>query len=142
MDVKIKKLHKEAVTPKYSTDGAACFDIHSLTEGVVMPNAGLVCDTGLAFEVPQGHAMFVFSRSGHGFKQAMRLANAVGVIDADFRGQIRVKLTVDCQIPVTISKFDRVAQALILPVEQVNFIVTDELSSTDRGQGGFGSTGA
>lgn len=94
--MKIKKLHPAAVVPTYGTEGAACFDLYA-----VQPEAEIrVVDTatvrtGLAFEVPQGFVMLVFSRSGHGFKNDVRLANCVGVIDSDYRGELMVKLTND-----------------------------------------------
>lgn len=90
--------------------------------------------------------MLVFSRSGHAFNQDIRLGNSVGVIDSDFRGEVKVKLRRDSPLPPTkpfhISSGDRVAQALVLPIEQVEFEVAEELSQTLRGEGGFGSTGA
>lgn len=142
--MKIKKLHPAAVVPTYGTEGSACFDLYA-----VQPEAEIrVVDTatvrtGLAFEVPQGFVMLVFSRSGHGFKNDVRLANCVGVIDSDYRGELMVKLTndnpSDC---LAVHPGDRIAQAMLLPVSQTYFEVVDELSSTDRGAGGFGSTGA
>lgn len=142
--MKIKKLHPAAVVPTYGTEGAACFDLYA-----VQPEAEIrVVDTatvrtGLAFEVPQGFVMLVFSRSGHGFKNDVRLANCVGVIDSDYRGELMVKLTndnpSDC---LAVHPGDRIAQAMLMPVSQTYFEVVDELSSTDRGAGGFGSTGA
>ena len=142
--MKIKKLHPAAVVPTYGTEGSACFDLYA-----VQPEAEIrVVDTatvrtGLAFEVPQGFVMLVFSRSGHGFKNDVRLANCVGVVDSDYRGELMVKLTndnpSDC---LAVHPGDRIAQAMLLPVSQTYFEVVDELSSTDRGAGGFGSTGA
>lgn len=144
MKVQIKKLRPEAVVPRYATPGSACFDLHAITcESAVSPNA-LVFGTGLAFEVPEGHAMLIFSRSGHGFKNDVRLANCVGVIDADYRGEVKVKLTCDRapgQEDLRVNTGDRVAQAMVLPVERVQFVVVDELSDTERGEAGFGSTG-
>ena len=144
MFVKIKKLHPDAQVPTYGSHGAACFDLYSVSNcKVVMLSMPQTFDTGLAFAVPDGHVMLIFSRSGHGFKNGVRLANCVGIIDSDYRGEILVKLRTDkphsC-LPVC--KGDRIAQAMILPVEQVRFDVCDDLSETIRGQNGFGSTGA
>lgn len=87
--------------------------------------------------------MMVYSRSGHGFKSDTRLANCVGVIDSDYRGELMVKLTYDGnECGELIQPGDRIAQAMIIPVEQVQFELADELSDTERGTGGFGSTGA
>lgn len=140
MNIKIKKLHPEAIIPKYATDGAACFDIHSITECCTQePQA--ILETGLAFEIPEDHVMLLFSRSGHAFKQDIRLANAVGVLDSDYVGQVMVKLTCDTNAGIKVSKGERIAQAMIIPVQQVSFEVVEELKSTERGEGGFGSTG-
>jgi dUTP pyrophosphatase len=142
MQVKMKKLREDAVTPTYSTPGSACFDLSVPTdEGDRHSGIGtLAVDTGLAFEVPEGFAMLVFSRSGQGFKSNTRLANCVGIIDSDYRGQLKVKLTRDDDGPLVVKAGDKIAQALVLPVEQVQFLLVDELSDTERGEQGFGST--
>ena len=148
MNLKIKKLHPNAVVPQYATAGAACFDLHAIN----VPSGALFVDredygpntfdTGLAFEVPTGHVMLVFSRSGHGFKHDVRLANCVGVIDADYRGEVKVKLTSDASLgQMLVQEGDRIAQAMVLPVRQVAFEVVEEIGDTARGAGGFGSTG-
>lgn len=145
MQVKIKKLHPDAITPTYGTDGAACFDIYTLTAGGIDgEDRWPVCDysTGLSFEIPKDHVMLVFSRSGHGFKHDVRLSNCVGVIDSDYRGELKVKLTADKYGSLDVNAGDRIAQAMILPVQQVKFMEVDELSVTERGIDGFGSTGA
>jgi dUTP pyrophosphatase len=143
MEIKIKKLSPSAKLPTYATDGSACFDLYSTTVGFVR-DAGLnIFGTGLAFEIPKGHVMLVFSRSGHGFKHGVRLANCTGVIDSDYRGEVMVALVSDReQTELAVFQGDRIAQAMILPVEQVQFVLSDELSETERGTGGFGSTGA
>lgn len=141
MQVKIKKLHPDAIIPQYATPGAACFDLSCTDPGNQTHNYNIVLNTGLAFEIPEGHVMLIFSRSGHGFKNNTRLANCVGVIDADYRGEVKVKLTVDPGGEFDVATGDRIAQAMIIPVEQVQFAVVDELGNTERGTGGFGSTG-
>lgn len=141
--VKVKKLHPDAVIPKYATAGAACFDLHSIQDGYVsdMGESSLVFDTGLAFEIPDSHVMLIFSRSGHGFKNNVRLANAIGVIDADYRGEVKVKLTADDDGELDVKHGDRIAQAMILPVQQIELLEVEELGDTERGTSGFGSTG-
>lgn len=136
MEVKIKYLHPDAKTPTYGTEGAACFDLYAATTYV---NEDLTheFDTGLAFEFPEGHVMLVYSRSGFGFRDGAKLVNAVAVIDQDFKGSVRIKY--DHPIPAGVG--DRIAQAMIIPVEKVAFEVVDELNETKRGQSGFGSTG-
>lgn len=147
MIVKIKKVHPDAIAPQYATPGAACFDLHA----VGLPDIGdtplrfepVLVRTGLAFEVPEGHVMRIYSRSGHGFKNHTRLANCVGVIDSDYRGEVMVMLTRDAGPgqAVIVRNGDRIAQGIIEPVQQVQFAMVDELSETERGTGGFGSTG-
>ena len=155
MKIRIKKLHPNAITPKPATDGAACFDLHAATVmGAAQLGANIedghpvACGTGLSFEIPDGYAMLIFSRSGHGFKHGIRLANCVGIIDSDYRGEVAVKLTKDYdwgdeeKQPPMISPGDRVAQAMVVPVPRVVFEESDELAPTVRGTGGFGSSGA
>lgn len=149
MNVKIKRLHPAAIIPSYGSDGAACFDLHALPEGKdawaqINKGTPTVLRTGLAFEIPDGHVMLVFSRSGHGFRQNVRLSNCVGVIDADYRGEVMVKLVRDEYDggDMVVRHGDRIAQAIILPYPSVRFQEVAELSTTERGAGGFGSTGA
>lgn len=148
MKLRFQKLDPRATMPQYATPGAACFDLHAVMKEDrqfwVLPDAPLVVSTGLAFEVPPGHVMLIFSRSGHGFKNAARLANCVGVIDSDYRGEVKIKLTCDDRYVPTlgVQHGDRVAQAMLVPYPQVSFIETETLTATERGVGGFGSTGA
>lgn len=140
--LRVKKLVANAIIPQYASPGAACFDLHSMNEAVVTSGAPVICDTGLAFEIPEGHVMLIYSRSGHGFKNDTRLSNCVGVIDADYRGEVKVKLTKDSLGGILdVQKGDRIAQAMVIPVDKVTFEEVDELGSTERGEGGFGSTG-
>lgn len=139
MKVKIKKLHKDAQTPSYATKGAACFDI-ATTEQAIVGVIPKIFHTGLAFEIPKNHVMLVFSRSGHGFNQGIRLSNCVGVIDEDYRGELKVKLKSDEHVK-EFRAGDKIAQALILPIQRVEeFVWEHELEETERGSGGFGST--
>lgn len=153
MNINIKKLHPNAKAPIYGSADAGCFDLYAATVNgnqhigsVVHADYPVICGTGVAFEVPKGQAMLIFSRSGHGFHDNVRLSNCVGVIDADYRGEVNVKLTCDIDAPDDVPGFfvkpgDRVAQALLIPAEQATFTFVDDLSTTDRGAGGFGSTG-
>lgn len=147
MELKIKRLNYKARIPTYATPGSGCFDLYSINEApqLVKEAAPRTFDTGLAFEVPKGHVMLIFSRSGHGFNSDVRLANCVGVIDSDYRGEVKVKLTNDPSSNwggFTVQPNDRIAQAMVIPVERVEFILCDELVPTERAAGGFGSTGA
>lgn len=145
MNVKIKKIHPEAKVPVYGSAGAACFDLYAASIIDVTDDNGertVTYGTGLQFEVPEGHVMMVYSRSGHGFKYGITLANSTGVIDADYRGEVCVKLRkLGIGIRGLPAVGERIAQAMIIPVEQVVFEEADELSGTERGEGGFGSTG-
>lgn len=143
MQVKVKKLHTDAIMPKYATDGSACFDLHATEEAFVddIAHTSEIIPTGLAFEVPACYVMLIFSRSGHGFKNDVRLANCVGVIDSDYRGEVKVKLTADPNGSLTVKKGDRIAQAMVIPIPSVGLVEVEELTDTERGAGGFGSTG-
>jgi dUTP pyrophosphatase len=155
--IKIKKLHPLAKVPAYAHGTDACFDLHAcMVDGMayigrhVEPGYPVTFGTGLAFEVPEGWAMLIFSRSGQGFKHDVRLANCVGVIDAGFRGEVMVKLTSDAlesdfntdKPPYFVQPGDRIAQAMLVPVHRVAFEVVEELGESERGAGGLGSTGA
>jgi dUTP pyrophosphatase len=140
MQLKVKRLDPRAVIPKYQSDGAACFDLVAIERrddafGIAQYR------TGLAFDIPQGYALEVYSRSGHGFNSQTRLANCTGIVDADFRGEVMVKLVRDDGYPEMPEVGERVAQAMLRPVDQVKFIEVDELSETKRGANGMGSTG-
>lgn len=141
LQVKIKRTHQDAILPKYATDGAACFDLHAIEGGQVQPFFPFNFRTGLSVEIPPGHVMLIYSRSGHGFKNGLRLSNCVGVIDSDYRGEIAVKIHNDSPHPFDFSPGDRIAQAMILPIPRVALVEVYELSDTERGTGGFGSTG-
>lgn len=152
MEVKVKRLHPDAKLPVYATEGAACFDIHALLNpeiaySALIKDSANIFGTGLSFEIPQDHVMLVFSRSGHGFNSDVRLANCVGVIDSDYRGELKVKLTRDGnnydheRKAFNVHNGDRIAQAMVIPVKQVQFKEVNELSDTKRGTNGLGSTG-
>lgn len=147
LKLKINRLEPSARMPSYATPGAACFDLHAFGEHEpVTLNAEArhahTFRTGLKFEVPEGWAMMIYSRSGHGFNHAVRLANCVGVIDSDYRGEVMVRLTADDTGYLVVKPGDRIAQAMLVPVERVTFAEVYDLSVTERGAGGFGSTGA
>lgn len=140
------KLDKGAKVPTYGTKGAACFDIYA-TEVVMKADNVYEYSTGLYFEIPEGHVLMVYSRSGQGFKYQTRLSNCVGVIDSDYRGELKVQTISDILYgeddgsrydPFDLSK--AIAQGMVIPVEQVQFELTNSLSETERGSGGFGST--
>ena len=149
--LKIKKMFEHVQLPEYATPGAACFDIrffahpipHIQEKFLVTEESSVIFTTGLQFEIPEGYVLEVYSRSGHGFKNNVRLANCVGIIDSDYRGELLVKLANDTpgHWPLEVCHGDRIAQAKLTKVEQVKFMVVDELSETARGANGGGSTG-
>lgn len=138
--VMVKRLSDMAQLPKYATDGAGAFDIVATGRDVDGDTA--TYSTGLSFEIPQGYVMKVYSRSGHGFRDGIRLANCTGIIDSDYRGELKVKLQYDGDGRADWPRVgDRVAQAMILPIPDIEFEEVEELAATARGDGGFGSTG-
>ena len=141
--VPIKKLDPRAKLPTYGSADAAGADIYALTDGpvTIAPGETVLVHTGLAFAIPKGYVGLVHARSGMATKQGLAPANKVGVIDADYRGELMVALHNHGSVPQTVEPGDRVAQFLIMPVIQANFCEVDELDETDRGEGGFGSTG-
>jgi dUTP pyrophosphatase len=139
--VAIKQLHENAKIPTYATDGSGAFDLYAATslktfEGDNLHTFGF----GFAVEIPEGYGMFILSRSGHGFKNQMRLTNCVGLIDSDYRGEVKVQLIVDSKDGFVPDMTKAIAQAVILPLPKVVFYPVSELSETIRGEGGLGST--
>lgn len=148
MKVKVKKLHKDAVLPKYQTKGASGFDIHALENLVVFRGETKLVKTGLAFEIPQGYELQVRPRSGTSLKTTLRVSNSPGTVDADYRGEVCVIMDNIEQFnrgieegSVYIKKGDRIAQGVIVPVIQAELVEVKELSESERGNGAFGSTG-
>jgi dUTP pyrophosphatase len=141
MNVRVQLLHPDALIPVYATSGAAAFDLFSLDPVTLYAHGTATFRTGLAFEVPDGHVMLVYSRSGHGFRNSISLVNSVGVVDADFRGEVLVKLRNDGDQAVDFPPHSRIAQAMIVPVPRVSFEVAQSLSHTERDTRGLGSTG-
>ena len=141
LKVNVRKIHNLAQLPEYATNGSGCFDIRCIDGGTLTPSDNtLVLRTGLAFEIPDDHVMLLFSRSGNGFKNGVRLSNSVGVIDSDYRGEVMAKLHLDGASPLEIQPESRMVQGIILKYDRVEFEEKSTLSYTSRGTGGFGST--
>lgn len=145
-EIKVKKLNDSAVIPSRGSDCAAGLDLYAkITTGaraVRIPAGQTVkVGTGIAMEIPEGYLGAVYARSGLATKQGLRPANCVGVIDADYRGEIIVALHNDSTKCATVRDGDRIAQLVITPYLVVQLNEVDELSETERGDGGFGSTG-
>lgn len=145
MEIKIKKLYKDAMIPSRGSEQAAGYDLYACLGGFeeceISPNTTMKIGTGIAAEIPEGYFGAVFARSGLATKKGLRPANCVGVIDSDYRGEIMVALHNDDKEPQTIQAYERIAQLVILPYLNVSFTEVNELSDTERGEGGFGSTG-
>ncbi len=142
--ITMKKVRETAREPRYATEGAAAMDLCACLEAPVTlaPGQRASVPTGLALALPsRDYAALVFSRSGQGFKNGVTLCNAVGVIDADYRGEIAVGLINHGAEPFTVCDGDRIAQLAILPVCRAAVAWADTLPDTARGAGGFGSTG-
>lgn len=154
IDLAVKKLSPEAQLPIYGSEGAARFDLFALGVECIREHARtIVFTTGLAFEIPPGWEMVIMGRSGYGFNNNIRLANCEGVIDSDYRGEVKIALTADHDPGFAALKHlaalvqhvapgaHRIAQGKLQEAHRVRFNEVDELSETQRGAGGFGHTG-
>lgn len=141
--VRVKKLNPNAILPTYGSAEAAGADLYACLESpvTIQPGETAWIPTGIALEVPKGCAGLIYARSSMGVKRGLAPANKVGVIDSDYRGEIRVVLLNHGKAPQTVEHAERVAQFLITPVLTPAYEEVDDLSDTDRGSGGFGSTG-
>lgn len=141
--IRVKKLHEKAILPTYGSAEAAGADLYACLEETVTiaPGETAWIPTGLALEVPKGCAGLVYARSSLGVKRGLAPANKVGVIDSDYRGEIRVVLLNHSKQTQQVEHGERMAQFLITPVITPVYEEANELTNTDRGAGGFGSTG-
>lgn len=141
--VLFKKLDKNARIPTYGSRFSAGADIYALCEAdiTIAPGASVLIHTGLSFEIPAGFVGLVYARSGLASKKGLAPANKVGVIDSDYRGELMVALYNHGDTAQTISDGDRIAQLVIAPYLTAEFTEADSLGDTQRGNGGFGSTG-
>ncbi len=142
-DVRIKKLRENAIVPTYGSEFAAGADLYAAidVDVTIAPGETRFIPTGLAFEIPTGFAGFVYARSGLASKKDLAPANKVGVIDSDYRGEVMTALHNHGKETRTIEPGERIAQMVIAPYITANFILSDNLDDTERGEGGFGSTG-
>ncbi len=142
--VKIKKLKPNAAVPTYGSMYAAGADLYACIDSVLCVRSGetLLVPTGLSMELPEGYAGLIYARSGLASKKGLAPANKVGVIDSDYRGEVMVALHNHSGADATIEPGERIAQLVITPYVMGIFEETDDLSETERGSGGFGSTGS
>jgi len=141
IELKLKKLSPLALIPQYQTSQSAGFDLHSIEDIVLLPGERKLISTGLSFEIPQGYEIQIRPRSGLAYKHGISVLNSPGTIDSDYRGEIKVLLINYSDEEFEIKLGDRIAQAIIQKVIQAQFIEVDSLNNTERGDGGFGSTG-
>lgn len=141
LGVKVKILNPDAIIPKYQTEEAAGFDLHSIEDKTVKAGEREVIKTGLAVALPKGYELQVRPRSGLALKNGITVLNTPGTVDSDYRGELMVILFNTSKEDFAVKKGERIAQAIIKEILQADFAVVEELDSTERGVGGFGSTG-
>ena len=145
MEVKIKKLNEDSITPTHGSEYAAGYDLYACMDSnesiIIKPHQTAKIHTGFALSIPNGYFGAIFARSGVATKRGLRPSNCVGIIDADYTGEIIVALHNDSEIEQLVVGGERIAQLAILPHMLIEFVEVDKLEETDRGDGGFGSTG-
>lgn len=141
INLKIKKLHPDAIIPAYQSAYAAGFDLHALSESILPAGCSMLIGTGLAFEIESGFEIQIRPRSGLALKHGISVLNTPGTIDSDYRGEIKVILINHSQEDFCIKQGDRIAQAVINEIARAVFEVVDNLTPSIRGEGGFGSSG-
>lgn len=137
----VKRLRPDAQLPTYAHDNDACFDLTTTESGYLPPHQMGVFGTGLAFEVPVGYVLLIFSRSGMGFKQGVRLVNSVAVIDPGYHKEVMVGLRNDSTLTHTVTAGDRIAQAMLIPRPKVAVKEVPEFTGEGRASAGFGGSG-
>ncbi|MBR4943385.1 MAG: dUTP diphosphatase [Clostridia bacterium] len=142
-NIAVKKLDERAVLPTYGSEFSAGADLYALAdeEIVIQPGETKLIRTGLAMEIPEGYAGLIYARSGLASKRGLAPANKVGVVDADYRGEVMVALHNHSNTEQKVAPFERIAQLVVAPFLKATFTQAEELSDTVRGVGGFGSTG-
>lgn len=144
MKIKIKKLNDKAQLPSSGSAYAAGYDLYACVEAqevIIPPHTTAMVGTGVAVAVPEGYFGGIFARSGLAAKQNLRPANCVGVVDSDYRGEVKVALHNDSDQERSIENGERIAQLVVIPYLSLEFEEVGELNATERGEGGFGHTG-
>lgn len=143
MKVRFLKLDEKAIVPTYATVHSAGADLYNIpgSSVTIPPHTTVMIHTGIAVELPDGYCGLIFARSGLASKRGLAPANKVGVVDSDYRGEWMVALHNHSDVEATVDGGERIAQAVIVPYVRADFEIAESLSDTDRGAGGFGSTG-
>lgn len=141
IDLKIKAINSDAKLPKYAHDGDSGMDLYSIEEKVINPGETVLVKTGIQIGLPKNTEAQIRPRSGLALKHSVTVLNTPGTIDEGYRGEIGVILINHGKQPFNVEKHMRIAQMIIKPVIKVNILEVDELSKTERSEGGFGSTG-
>lgn len=143
MKLGVKKLSDNAIIPKYQTSGSSGFDLHALNDTIVYPNGTSLVSTGLSFEIPEGYELQIRPRSGMSSRTKLRVANAPGTIDSDFKGHVQIildNISNNAAEAYTVKAGERIAQAILSKVEQAEIEEVLELTESERGTDGIGST--
>ena len=142
LQILVNRLSEDAVLPRYAHDGDAGIDLAISEDLSLAPGQRAVVGTGLALAIPTGHAGFIYPRSGLAARNGLSMVNSPGVVDAGYRGEIRIcLLNTDTTVPIHLSKGDYVAQMVIQPVSRGEVLLVSHLPDSDRGTGGYGSSG-
>jgi dUTP pyrophosphatase len=140
--LEVRVLDPGLPVPRYASAGDAGLDLFAAEDASLEPGERAAIPTGIAVAIPEGHAGFVHARSGRALKEGLALVNAPGLIDSGYRGEIKViVVNLDARSPIDIRRGDKIAQLVVQPVATVDPVMVDELPPSDRGEGGFGSTG-
>jgi dUTP pyrophosphatase len=140
--LQVRVLDPGLALPRYASTGDAGLDLVAAEDTSLEPAERAAIPTGIAVSIPKGHAGFVHARSGRALKEGLALVNAPGLIDSGYRGEIKViVVNLDARSPIDIKRGDKIAQLVIQPVATADPVIVDELPPSDRGEGGFGSTG-
>jgi len=141
ISLKIKSLSPDFELPQYAKPGDAGFDVRALQDYVLNHDETIAIPLGFAVAVPEGYELQIRPRSGLSLRSGLRMSNSIGTIDSGYRGEVHAMLTNTSPNPITIHKFQKIAQGVLNQVPVANFELVDELDSTERGMGGFGHTG-
>ncbi len=141
MNIQLKKVNSDAIIPTKGTPRSNAYDLYAVEDSYIERESLAVVDTGIALAIPQGYVGLICPRSGLAAKKYITVLNAPGVIDEDFRGSIKVIMMNHRNIAYSVSAKDKIAQILFVKSEDVEFMLTEQLDETVRGEGGFGSTG-